>query len=112
MKPSERRMCKVIEEQKGFVSAIARELKISRTTFYAYLESMPAAKQRLMDVREARHDFVEGKMLEQIENGNTAMIIFYLKTQARERGYVERQEHTGPDGGGLNIIITERREGD
>ena len=36
-------------------------------------------------------------MMEQIRKGNTAMIIFYLKTQAKGRGYVERieQEHSG-----------------
>jgi hypothetical protein len=105
MKPSEKRMCAVIEEKRGFVSAIAKALDISRTSFYAYLKEMPKARQALEDVREGRHDFVESKMMELINDGNPTMIIFYLKTQAKDRGYVERQEVTGKDGGPVHLVI-------
>jgi hypothetical protein len=38
-----------------------------------------------------------------IKAGNVTAIIFYLKTQAKDRGYVERQELTGADGGKLQV---------
>jgi hypothetical protein len=33
-----------------------------------------------------------------MKDGNMTAIIFYLKTQGKSRGYVERQEVTGADG--------------
>lgn len=103
MKPTEKKMCQAIEKGKGFVSSIAKALEISRASFYNYLEEMPKAQQTLKDVREARHDFVESKMMELIQEKNPTMIIFYLKTQAKDRGYVERSEITGKDGGAIVI---------
>ena len=90
-------MIAAIKQAEGFVSKAADILGIGRTTFYRYLEKFVTAKEALEDVREARHDLVENKMMEQIRKGNTAMIIFYLKTQAKDRGYVERiqQELSG-----------------
>jgi hypothetical protein len=105
MKPTEKRMCEAIEEKRGFVSAIAKVLKISRTSFYAYLKDMPRAQQALEDVREGRHDFVESKLMELINDGNITAIIFYLKTQAKDRGYIERQELTGAGGEGIKIVV-------
>jgi hypothetical protein len=37
-------------------------------------------------------DLAESKLHEEILGGNTAAIIFFLKTKGKKRGYVERQE--------------------
>jgi hypothetical protein len=37
-------------------------------------------------------------LIKNIKEGNTAELLFYLKTQGKSRGYVERQETTGADG--------------
>jgi hypothetical protein len=44
-------------------------------------------------------DTAESALFNQIKEGNVTSIIFYLKTKGRRRGYVERQEISGPDGG-------------
>ena len=36
-----------------------------------------------------------------MKEGDTTMIIFYAKTQMKDRGYTERQEITGKDGASL-----------
>ena len=46
-----------------------------------------------MDEREGLKDFAEGKLMQQIDGGNITAIIFYLKTQAKDRGYIEKVEH-------------------
>ena len=95
----------VLKRKRGFIAAAAKELGCTRSTVYNYMKRYPTAKQALDDIREARHDWVEGKLLKQIENDNMTAIIFYLKTQAKHRGYVERQEVTGADGDAVEIRV-------
>ena len=42
-------------------------------------------------------DFAESSLYKQIKDGNTSATIFFLKTQAKRRGYIEKQEieHSG-----------------
>ena len=37
-------------------------------------------------------DFAESQLHKQIQDNSTSATIFYLKTQGKKRGYVERQE--------------------
>ena len=45
----------------------------------------------------------ESEALKQIKQGNTAIIIFTLKTLGKSRGYVERTEVSGPNGGPIVV---------
>ena len=96
------RMIEEIEASRGNVSVAADVLGIGRTTFYTYLKKFTTVRQKLDEVRERRHDHVEDRLMDSIDNGNIAAIIFYLKTQCKHRGYIERtqQEHMGKDGDG------------
>ena len=90
-----------IKDARGFITVAASKLGCSRTTMYVYLKKFATAQTALEDEREKRHDFVESKLMNAINSDNITAIIFYLKTQCKERGYVERyqQEITGKDGG-------------
>jgi len=96
-------MSEAIQESSGFISKAASLCHVSRQTFYRNMNKYPTVKQELEDVREARHDFVENQLLKLIKELNPTAIIFYLKTQCKKRGYVERQEVTGIDGSSLRI---------
>ena len=78
------------------ISAACNKVRIDRSTYYKWLTNDPAFAQGVQDAREAKIDFIEDQLLERISSGDTTAIIFALKTQAKHRGYVERQEVVGP----------------
>lgn len=90
---------KAAHAQKGFVTKIAQSLGVTAKTIYSYRDRYPDVADAIEEAREQRHDFVENKLMERINAGSDTAIIFYLKTQCKSRGFVERQEVTGRDGG-------------
>jgi len=86
-----------IKDSRGFVTTISKRLGCDRTYIYRLLEKYPTAREALENEREGVKDFAEGKLIQQIDGGNITAIIFYLKTQAKDRGYIEKQEleHSG-----------------
>ena len=92
---------------RGFVTAIAKRLNVTRCHIYKLQAKWPKFAQAIIDEREALKDFAETKLFTQIDEGNTTAIIFYLKTQAKDRGYIERQEISGPDGKSVSVSLVE-----
>lgn len=103
-----KRMIEALLESKGIVSSACNAAQIPRSTHYYWCDNDPEYKALVEDVNEVAIDFVEGKLYDKISTGDTVATIFYLKTRAKKRGYVERQEITGADGEKLlpiNIIM-------
>jgi hypothetical protein len=92
------KMIAALEKANGYVSAACTALGCSRQHFYVKLREFKTVQQAMDEIREKRTDFVESKMMKLIDAENPTMIIFYLKTQAKNRGYIERSEVTGADG--------------
>lgn len=82
----------------GNVSRACEAVGIDRSTFYDWVNTDTAFAQSLKDVREKTVDIAETALQKLIQEGNPTAIIFYLKTQAKDRGYREGMEHTGADG--------------
>ena len=95
-----------LKEAKGFISVAARRLGCIDQTVRNYVDRYAACKQAILDARESMIDLAEGKLYQNINEGDNTAIIFFLKTQAKHRGYVERSEVTGKDGGAVNIRLT------
>lgn len=74
------------------VSATCSALNINRSTFYDWKKTDPKLAQELADAEEALLDFAESKLMEHINSGDVATLIFFLKTKAKARGYVERTQ--------------------
>ena len=87
----------------GTPSEIADMLGCSDRTVYKYVERYETVKSAFGLRKERQKDYVIGKLFSEIQKGNITAIIFYLKTQAKDRGYVERQEVTGADGGAVMV---------
>lgn len=85
---------------------IARALGIAVSTFYAKKAESEAFQEAVKRGRAKANIFVGGKLMEQIREGNTTAIIFYLKSRAGWKE-ADRHEITGANGKPLEI---ERRE--
>ena len=101
-----------LTQAKGFVSVAARNLGCADRTVRNYMERYAVCKQAVIDARESMIDIAEGRLYQNINSGDNTAIIFFLKTQAKHRGYVERYEHTGKDGDDLRIKLTWGDPGD
>ena len=98
MKKPERSVIeKAIVKAFGNLSAASKSLGVDRVSLYKWIEQ-DGLEQAVVEGRNSRLDFVEGKLDQKIDSGDTTAIIFFLKTQGKSRGYVERQEITGADG--------------
>lgn len=97
-------MVDAITKAKGFASAAADLLGCGRSTVYRYIEQYTSVAEALKDARERTKDVAELKLLQRINEGSDTAIIFFLKTQAKDRGYIERQELSGPDGEPIRFI--------
>ena len=91
-------VAQAIVKANGLLADAARILKCSRTTLYAYIKKYKVVADAREEADETTKDMVEGKLIDQIKQGNITAIIFYLKTKAKDRGYIDRQEHSGPVG--------------
>ena len=94
-----------IKEANGFISHAASRLGTSRTTLHDMINKSPKLKEAVADAREAMRDFAENKLFQNIKDGKETSLIFYLKTQAKDRGYVERQEISAELGGKVEIVV-------
>jgi len=100
-----RRLLENLRLTMGCVAEACRATCISRSTFYDYCKEDPAFKQAVEDIDEETLDFAEKKLRDHIAKDNVVANIFFLKTKAKRRGYVERQEITGNSGGPLNVTF-------
>ena len=98
---SAKQYAKALRDANGFVTQAAENLNCTRWAVYKAIKKFPSVAEAKEDAREAMTDTAEGALNKLINEGNVAAIIFYLKTQGKQRGYVERQELTGKDGDGL-----------
>ena len=92
-----------LEKHQGLAALAAQTLGVSLQTVYNYRDRYPTIAAKMREMRERRTDRVELALYDKINAGEIAAIIFYLKTQAKDRGYVERQEVTGADGGAVIV---------
>lgn len=87
----------VLAKKSGNITQTAKALKVTRQAIHLRVKDDETLQQIVTDAREAMVDVAESEALKQIKLGNTAMIIYTLKTQGKERGWQESIEtkHSG-----------------
>ena len=91
------RIIEAIKESNGLLSLAAKKAHVGYSTLWRYTKEFPSVQQAVFEAKEAMLDFAEGKLYSKIKDGDNVAIIFYLKTQGKVRGYIEKQEieHSG-----------------
>jgi hypothetical protein len=84
-----------VREYHGNLAAVGRHFGVTRQSVHDYVAKHPTLRAAVRDCREAMKDHAESALHKAILNSEPWAITFYLRTQARDRGYVERHEHTG-----------------
>ena len=92
-----------IRDTKGLVSMAAERLRCEPDTVRAYAKRHPTVAAALKEERERMTDVAELSLYNQLLKGEGWAVCFYLKTQGKDRGYVERHELTGKDGGPVEL---------
>lgn len=76
----------------GNMAAAARSFGVTRTAVYLFIERHPELKPVVKECRESMKDHAESSLQRALLAGEAWAVCFYLKCQAKDRGYVERQE--------------------
>jgi hypothetical protein len=88
----------------GIVSDVAKRLECDRTQLNRKILEDDEMAEFYKNAKEILKDWVESQLLSLVKKGTPSAVIFFLKCQAKERGYVERQEVTAKDGEPLGQI--------
>ena len=87
-----RKFIKQLSNNLGNISEACKKSKISRQTYYRWLEDNEF-KEKCDNVPEELLDMAENSLLSEIKDstskGHTTATIFYLKTKGKKRGYNE-----------------------
>ena len=103
-------MIQALTSSLGNVTEAAEKIGIRRETHYAWLKDDPEYNAAVASLKNVALDFAESQLKKLMQGAerqalthdgeivtikdapNTSAIIFYLKTQGKQRGYIERQE--------------------
>lgn len=136
-RPKDDDLIKIMWNTGGNVTEIAMACRTARGTVYNWIRESPLLQEEMYQIRQSHVDFAEKTMMKRIggfkekvakvvvmETGaevvdveqyyppDSDLIKFFLRTQAKDRGYIERKELTGLNGTALvegitfNIIAT------
>ncbi len=95
----------IMKESMGIISSACKKAGIDRDTYYRWRKEDPEFAKACDEAYDHAADFVESKLYQLINEGNPSAIIFYSKTKMKNRGYVERIETTGKDGGAIETNV-------
>lgn len=96
-----------LKKTAGNISQAAKTLGVNRNTLYNRIHNAPTLQTVLQNSREELVDIAESALLRGVIEGNMTAVIWTLKASpaAKSRGWSERTEMTGADGGAITIKV-------
>jgi hypothetical protein len=89
----------------GIITAIARKVGCAWHTAKKYIDTYATIQAAYQDECESILDLAEAKVISAMKNDDGQMIRYYLSTKGKRRGYSERHETSGPDGGPIGLAF-------
>lgn len=103
---TENDVAEALRELHGNMAAVGRKFGVTRSTVQEYVGNREWLKEICAEEKEILVDDIEGAFIRNArDNGNVAAQIFFLKTQGRHRGYTERVELGGENGGPIQFSV-------
>lgn len=90
--PDPQFVIKAIHDLNGNVAALTKQFRVSRATMQDYINRHIEVQEALYSAREEMLDMAETSLYRQVLAGQSWAVCFFLKTQGRKRGYIERGE--------------------
>jgi hypothetical protein len=97
--PTDAQIITALQASAGIMTAAARALGMERSSLWRRVSKSAKLTAGLQEARESVLDLAESSLLKGLQRGDPWATCFYLKCLGKHRGYVERQEVTGPNGG-------------
>lgn len=91
----------MIRKYRGNLAAVGREFGVTRQAVDDYVKRHPKLLAICIEAREVMIDNVESVLYTEAVKGEHWAVQFFLRTQGKRRGYVERSEH-----GQVNIDLS------
>ena len=83
----------------GIIATACEAIGIGRSTYYRWYNADPDFRERVDEVTETQVDFVESKLMQAINAGDTTATIFYLKNKGgwKDTQELEQAQPKAPD---------------
>lgn len=88
----------------GVYVMAAKALGVTRLTVAAHVEKSPHLQAIVKESDEGNLDVAETSLMRAVVKGEAWAICFFLKCKGKARGYVERQEFSGVNGGPIESV--------
>jgi len=101
------------KDSAGIKAIVAKKLGCDRATICRYAKRYKTVRDALEQADEAATDMAEAAALKRIQAEYWPAIKYRLSTKGKDRGYTERQEITGAEGGEvvLKVVREDRAQG-
>lgn len=88
---------RLLDESFHNIGWVCAQMGIQRRSFKRWQQTDPEFDRACIEIWEGIIDGAEVHLQKNISNGKEASLIFFLKTRAKERGYIEKTEivHSG-----------------
>ena len=96
-----------IQGSGGVMLVIAKKLGVTWSTAQRWVEKWEETRQAFQDEKETILDVADMKLIELVKGGDLGAIKWLQQIFGKHRGYAIRQEHTGADGGAIEVKTNE-----
>lgn len=107
LKFTQEQVIEALNQNGGMIYMTARALKCNPQTLYNYRDKFPDVRAAIETARGEMLDMGELALKRAVLAGEGWAVCFLLKTVGKGRGYIERQELSGPEAGPIRIEIVE-----